>query len=365
MRVVIGHDFMEAYGGAERIVAEMARIFPEAPVYAIAGRDSVARRMGVEDRFTSLLKPRRLLLKHYRLLTPAFPTIVDRLDLPEADVLLTSSYAFAHRLRTENRSPQVCYCYNPLRFAWSMKDHYRGTWAGGGLSARAFDVLAAGMRRSDRRASERVARYVTLSEYAAQQVRASYGREAEVIGPPVDTNLFRPSADKPDDYFLFCGRLIEPYKRPGIVVEAFRRMPDRRLVMAGDGPALDHLRAIAPDNVEFVGELGDQELVHAMQHCRATIFPSRDDFGLIPVEVAACGRPTLAFAGGGALETVVPGVTGEFMPEQTMEAVLDAVRAFDDAAYDRVAVRRHSERWSVDRFRERITRVVAETAALS
>ncbi len=361
MRVVIGHDFMETYGGAERIVADMAHVFPDAPVVAIMGRGEVAQRMGVADRFISLLKPRPALLKSYRLLAPALPAIVDRFSLPEADVLLTSSYAFAHRMQTVNRAPQVCYCYNPLRFAWSMKDDYRAKWTSTRLALPAFDLFAYAMRRTDLRASRRVAHYVTVSEYAAQQVRDCYKRDAEVICPPVDTALFHPSDGQLQDYYLFCGRLIEPYKRPTAVVEAFRHLP-HRLVIAGDGPELSRLRSIATPNVEFVGLLDDAELVRAMQGCLATIFPSQDDFGLIPVEVAACGRPVIAYAGGGALETVLPGVTGEFITEQTAEAVIAAVRGFDPHAYDPRAIRSHAQRWSSDHFREAIGNTVARAA---
>lgn len=361
-QVAIGHDFMEIYGGAERIVREMARIFPDAPVHAILGRESVARRMGVEDRFYPLLRARPALLRHYRLLAPAFPPYLDRVRLDEASVLLTSSYAFAHCFRTANEAPQICYCYAPLRFAWSMTQEYRSFWAGGRVSGRAFDALSAWMRANDRRAAARVHRYVALSEYAAEQIRHSYDRDCEVLPPPVDTELFRPADDGPQDFFLFCGRLVEPYKQPTIAVQAFERL-DARLVVAGDGPELKRLRSIAPPNVDFVGHLEDRELVWHMQHCRAALFPSRDDFGLIPVEVAACGRPTLAYAGGGALETVRPEVSGAFMAEQTVEAVVAAVRAFRDDDYEPAAIREHALRWSKERFGTRLRELVAEAAA--
>ena len=362
VRVVIGHDFMETYGGAERIVAEMAQVFPDAPVIAITGRPEVAQRMGVADRFISLLPPHPTLLRNYRLLAPLMPAIVDRFRLPEADVLLTSSYAFAQRMRTANFAPQVCYCYNPLRFAWSMKDDYRSAWAPNRLAGYAFELFAYAMRKSDLHASRRVAHHVTLSAYAARQVRECYKRDAEIIPPPVDTTLFRPSESGAQDYYLFCGRLIEPYKRPTAVVEAFRHLP-HRLVVAGDGPELSRLRSIATPNVEFVGLLRDAELVRAMQGSLATIFPSQDDFGLIPVEVAACGRPVIAYAGGGALETVRRGVTGEFITEQTAEAVLEAVRRFDPTAYDPAAIRSHAVRWSRDRFRRAIRAAVTQAAS--
>lgn len=360
-RVILGHDFMETYGGAERIVREMGRIFPDAPLYAILGRAAVAHRMEMDGRFHGLLPARPRLLREYRALAPAFPAYLSRVRLPPADVLLTSSYAFAHHMRTENDAPQLCYCYAPLRFAWSMEDDYRAHWAGGPIRNRAFDAMASWMRRTDRRAAGRVARYVALSEYAARQIRDAYGRDCEVLPPPVDTDLFTPAEDGPQDFFLFCGRLVEPYKQPTIAVQAFADL-DAKLVVAGDGPEMERLRGLAPSNVEFVGHLDDAELVWHMQHCQAAIFPSRDDFGLIPVEVAACGRPTLAFAGGGALETVKPGVTGELFERQDAATIADSVRRFRSEDYDPKAIREHALGWSTHRFAARLRELVAEVA---
>ena len=361
-RVVITHDFMEVYGGAERVTAELAIAFPDAPVYAILGRASVARRMGVEDRFTSLMPARPRLLRGYRALTPAFPALVASWRLPEADVLLSSSYAFAHALRTRNDAPQVCYCHSPLRFAWSMTEQYKDERAGGNpLTRLAFDGLAAAMRASDRRAARRVDRYLTQSPYTAEQIERFYARPVDVVGAPVDTTTFRPSGDAPGDYFLLCGRLIEPYKRVGVAIEAFRRL-GLPLVIAGDGPAFAELRASAPANVEFLGHLDDDRLVPLMQGCRAAIFPSRDDFGLIPVEVMACGRPVLAYAGGGAQYTVAPGRTGELFAEQTPDSLAAALQTFDPGVYDPAAIREHALQWGHEPFRERVRAAVLAVA---
>jgi glycosyltransferase involved in cell wall biosynthesis len=363
--VVIAHDFAETYGGAERIIAEAAAVLPGAPLWVIAGRRSVAERMGVGERFHSVLPQNEWLLRHYRLLAPAYPTLVARKRLPAADVLLTSSYAFAHGFRTENDAPQVCFCYSPLRFLWSMTDRYSQRWAGGGIRSRAFAGMVRYMRRVDRRAAARVTHYVAESRHVADQIRAAYGRESEVIHPPVDCSVFRPSAEEGHDgYYLFCGRLIEPYKRPGIVVEAFRSRPERLLV-AGDGPAYAELKRAAGPNVEFVGHVDDGELVPLMQRCAATIFPSVDDFGLIPIEAAACGRPVLAFAGGGALETVAAGRTGEFFDVPTAPALSEALDRFDPDAYDTREIRAHAENWDVPRFQERIGRAILSTAGAS
>jgi glycosyltransferase involved in cell wall biosynthesis len=363
VKTVIAHDFTETYGGAERIIAAAAEVLPDAPFYSIVGRRSVADRMGVGDRFHSILPESDALFERYRLLAPAYQALVRARRLPEADVLLTSSYAFAHGFRTRNDAPQVCYCYSPLRFLWSMTDDYAERWAGGPLRKRAFDAMVSVMRRADRRAARGVDRYVSESLYVADVVRRAYRVESEVIYPPVDCRKFHPSDEAGHDgYFLFSGRLVEPYKRPGIVVEAFRDLP-HRLVIAGDGPAYAELRERASDNVEFVGHVDDDELVPLMQRCAANVFPSIDDFGLIPVETMACGRPMLAFAGGGALETVVAGKTGEFFAEQSTAAVHAAVESFDPDAYDGAAIRAHAEYWDTPRFQAEILEAIEKTAA--
>jgi glycosyltransferase involved in cell wall biosynthesis len=292
-------------------------------------------------------------LRHYRLGAPLFPLLAAARRLPAADVVVSSSYAFAHHMRAANDAPQVCYCHSPLRFAWSMTEAYGDRWARGDLAARAFGGFAAGMRAADRRASRRVARYLTQSPFTAEQIQRFYGREAHVVGAPIACDRFTPSGRPADDYFLFVGRIVEPYKRLGITIEAFRRL-GRRLVVAGDGPDLAELRRMAPANVTFTGHLRDTEVAELMRNCQATIFPSRDDFGLIPLEVNACGRPVLAYADGGALHTVVPGTTGELFAEQTAAAIEAAVRAFDPGAYDVADMRNHALEYDAPVFRRRV-----------
>jgi glycosyltransferase involved in cell wall biosynthesis len=362
LRVTIAHDKLLEYGGAERIVAIMAAALPEAPFWAVVGRQEVAERMGVADRYHTVLPERQWIRANYRLLTPLYPPLIRARPLPEADLLLTSSFAFAHHFRTRNDAPQLCYCYSPLRFAWSMSEAYRIEL---GPARRLSRAAAAAFRAVDRRAARRVTRYVAESRYVADQIERFYGRSADVIYPPVDCELFRPGEEGHDGYYLFSGRLLEAYKRPSLAVEAFRELPGERLVVAGDGPALPELRRNAPGNVEFCGQLDDRDLIPLMQRCAAVVFPSRDDFGLIPVEVMACGRPVLAYGAGGALETVVPGRTGEFFEEQSVAAIRDAIRRFDPDAYDPDQIRAHAERWRRERFEAEILAAVEETAAES
>ncbi len=351
------------FGGAERIAAAMAKLFPDAEFWTILGRTDTAERMGVSDRFRSVLPERRWLLHNYRSLAPLYPALVRAKRLPRADLLITSSYAFAHGFRTKNRAPQLCYCYSPLRFAWSMTEEYSARVPGGRAGSAALKVMAAGIRRADRSAASRVTSYVAESHYVARQIAANYGREAAVIWPPVDCDRFTPSEKAGHDgFYLFSSRMIEPYKRPTLAVDAFRGI-NKRLVMVGDGPELARLRRSAPANVEFTGHLSDDELVPLMQRAAAVVFPSQDDFGLVPVEAMACGRPVIAFAGGGAMETVVPGVTGELFRSADVASLQKLLDAFDPDAYDSGAVRAHALKWRRARFERELRAAAAATVA--
>jgi glycosyltransferase involved in cell wall biosynthesis len=365
-RVVIAHDNLRWYGGAERIAAIIAEAFPDADFWTVFGGSEAAERMGVADRLRTLLPTNRAMIRAYRVLAPAYPAVIRSRPLPDADLLLTSSFAFAHHFRTRNRAPQLCYCYSPLRAAWTMTEDYAAELGRGRAGAALARVTARGLRRIDWRAAQRVSRYVAESRYVGRQIEEFYERPAEVIYPPVDCDLFRPSGQPGHDgYFLFCGRLVEAYKRPSLVVRAFRDLPQHRLVVAGDGPALSRLQAEATANVTFLGQVGDADLVPLMQRCAAVVFPSRDDFGLIPVEAMACGRPALAYAAGGALETVVAGRTGEFFDEQSPGAIRDAVERFEPDSYDSDAIRAHALGWRRERFTSEIRAAAARTLLAS
>ena len=353
-RVLITHDFFETFGGAERVTAEIAKAFPKAEVYAILGRESVAERMGIAGRVTTVLPERRRLLRHYRSLAPVYPALVRATRLPEADLVIASTYAYAHAFRQRSHAPVICYSHGPLRHLWSQQSTYADELRGGRPARASFAAYAAMARVADRAAARSVDRFLTQSPYTAELIERAYGRRAELLPPPVDCELFRPSEKPSDGYFLFVGRLVEAYKRPSVVVEAFAKMPELQLRVAGDGPAFDSLRRRATPNVEFLGRLEDQDLIEVMQGCEAAIFPSVDDFGLVPLEVNACGRPVLALGAGGALHTVAPGVSGEFLEDRTPAAVIKAVRQFDPSRYDAEAIRGHALKWDAAAFRRRL-----------
>lgn len=362
VRVAVVHDFYEAFGGAERVTAEIAAAFPDAEIYAILGRRSVAERMGVADRIHTMLPEKSRLLEHYRMLAPMYPGLVRRTRLPAADVVVSSSYAYALAARTTNDAPHLCYCHSPIRHLWSSPGTYTHHFRGGRLTHLAFTGYTAAGRAADRRAASRVRAFLTPSPHSAELIARSYGRQAEVLAPPINCELFRPTLAPPRGYFLFAGRLVDTYKRASVVIDAFSRMPERRLVVAGDGPDRAWLEARAGENVEFVGALGDDALVEVMQGCEAAVFPSCDDFGLIPLEVNACGRPVIALRAGGALHTVAEGVSGTYFEAATVEDVVAAVSDHDRVRYDPIAIRRHALRWSASDFRDRIRNAAVQIA---
>lgn len=363
MRVIITHDFYETFGGAERVTAEIARAFPDAPVYSILGRQSVAERMGVADRIHSLLPARPRLLYHYRKLAPFYQGLVRAATLPDADLVIASSYGYAHGFRTRNNAPVICYSHGPLRHLWSQQDEYATKMPGGALGRLTFDAYAAAYRAVDRSTARGVDLFLTQSPFTAEVIERAYGRHAALLPPFVDCDVFRPSTQPANGYFLFAGRLVEPYKRPSMVIDAFKQLPEVKLRVAGDGPALRDLRRRATSNVEFLGRLGDEDLVNLMQHCHAAVFPSVDDFGLVPLEVNACGRPVIAAQGGGSLHNVAPGVSGEFLEEESSIGIAKAVRNFDVARYDSRAIRAHALRRNGGEFRRGLHQAALRVAA--
>lgn len=332
-------------------------------MYAILGRPAVARRMGIEDRVTTLLPDMPGLLRRYRSLAPLYPLLVRSARLPRADVVIASSYAYAHGFRTVNDAPVVCYCHGPFRHLWSQQEIYARQMGLGRAGRIAFAGYTAWGRAADRAAARTVHTYLTQSPFTAEQITRAYDRSAGLVPPPIACDRFQPSGKPDEGFFLFAGRLVEAYKRPSLVVEAFRRMPELRLRIAGDGPALEELRRRATPNITFLGGLGDADLASQMQACSAAIFPSIDDFGLIPLEVNACGRPVLALAAGGARHTVAPGVSGEFIAEQSADALVRAVRDFDPTRYEPDVVRAHALTWDGQVFRRRLRAAVREAIA--
>ena len=283
-------------------------------------------------------------------------------------MVLSTSHAVAKGARAGPGSTHICYCLTPMRYVWDQREAYLGR----GLRRALAFPLATLLRRWDARRSapDRIHRFLAISQTVAGRVREHYGREAEVIYPPVDVERIRPNGRAPEPFFLLVGGFV-PYKREDTAVEAFRRL-GLRLVVAGDGPTRARIAATAPPNVEFTGFLSDAALADLYARCRALIYPQEEDFGLVAVEAQAAGRPVIAFGRGGATETVRPldasgsnSATGVWFDAQQPEALVAAVQRFIrvEDRFDPVYIRHHAERFSAGRFRSEMRAAVASGLA--
>lgn len=361
-------------------------MFPEAPVYT-ALYDS--RRLppefaGLPVR-TSWLQRIPAAAARHRWLVPVMPFAFGSFDLRGYDLVLSSSHACAHGVRVPPGTVHVCYCHTPMRYAWDRQATYLAALPAPARPA--ASAALAWLRTWDRRAAQRVDHYIANSHNVAERITRQYGRESTVIYPPVDVEFFTPSplpspplggegktgaAYSPShpeggegrvrgDYYLVASRLV-PYKRIDLAIEACNqlRLP---LVVVGDGPERGRLQAMAGPTVRFAGEVDDQSLREFYRGCSALIFPGEEDFGMVPVEAQACGRPVIAYGRGGALETVLPGRTGMLFTEPSAASLAEALAQFDPRAFDPHAIHAHAEQFSQARFRRELHRVIERVTA--
>jgi glycosyltransferase involved in cell wall biosynthesis len=370
MRVALVHDWLDSWGGGESVLAELLRAFPSADVHTLVDfldPDDRAR-LGNVRIATSPLQHLPGARRWFRYAAALRPQLIERLDLSGYDVVISDSHAVAKGARVHAGQVHVCYCHTPARFAWTMSSTYAERAAAGTswrrpLVARALERF----RRWDRAASVRVDRFVANSRYIAAAITRCYGRDSVVVYPPVDVARFALAADAraeaPRSDYVTVSRLV-PYKRVDILVEAFRALPECRLVVIGDGPDRARLEALAVPNVVFAGREDDAETARRVAAARAFLFVAEEDFGIAPVEAQAAGTPVIAYGRGGVPESIrgqdddVP--TGYFFDEQTPEAVIDAVRAFESGAVriSAAACRANALRFAPARFRDEMTRVV-------
>lgn len=357
-RVALVHDWLNQMGGAENVLEELVRLFPDAPVYtSMYDRLTMPASYQTWQIRTTFMQRLPAVTRHHQKYLAVYPAAFGSVDLSDFDLVLSNKSGFCHGVRTQrgsHRALHVCYCLTPTRFLW-LFDHYREREQIHAALSTTLQPLLAQLRRWDYAAAQRVDHFIAISSEIQRRVRSIYQRESVIIHPPVDTDYFRPAeALPPGDYFLIVSRLI-PYKRIDLAVEAFRTMPDKKLVIVGDGRDRAALAAKATPNISFLGRQPRERVRTVMQGCKAFLFPGLEDFGIAPVEALSAGRPVIAFAGGGALDTVTPGETGEFFTEQNAASLRAAVTHFDAAAYDPVACRRQAERFSTAQFHTQLT----------
>ncbi len=347
-RVVLVHDYLLVMRGAERTFAAIADCFVQAPIFTILYDEQ-----GTDGRFagrrvsTSPLQRLGAVQGNFRRLLPLYPAAVSRLSLPPCELVLSSSSAFAHGVRVPEGAVHLCYCYTPFRYAWY--EHQRALEEVPAPLRPLLRAELARIRRWDLRASRRVDSYIAISELSRQRIERYWGRQARVVHPPVETARFAPG--EPGDALLVVSELVR-HKRLQVALEAARRAraPIR---VAGTGPDLESLRAAYPE-AEFLGRVDDAQLAELYAQARAVIVPSMEEFGITAVEAQAAGRPVIAAGAGGALETVIDGVTGTLVPLDDIEAFRQAIERIDSLGLDPARAVENAEHFSVPVFRRRI-----------
>jgi len=355
--VILSHDWLLGTRGAERVLEVLCATFENAPVYTLLYDRSVSGpmvnrhtvRTSLLQRVPGITARRGGRGSVHRYFLPVFPFAVEQLRPPEVDIVISSSHCVAKGIRPKGRSKHLCYCLTPMRYAWLFYDEYFGTDP---VKKMILAPMLAALRRWDKRSSERVDRFVAISTCVRNRIRRFYERDADVVFPPVDTDRMTPGGNNAGSYDLIVSGL-SPLKRIDLAVSAYNRT-GMRLKIIGAGTLTEYLRGMAKSNIEFLGAVSDDEVLEAYRGCRMLLFPGVDDFGLVPVEAQACGKPVVAFAQGGALDTVEEGVTGVFFQKQNVASLGEAIERCAATSWDRDAIRARAERFGIDRFRREL-----------
>jgi glycosyltransferase involved in cell wall biosynthesis len=348
LKVALAHDWLNGMRGGERCLDLICKEFPEADLYTLLFRpEQVSDAIRSRKVHVSGLQRVPGFLNHYRWFLPLFPLAMESFRVPAGtDLVLSTSHCVAKGLVPPPGAKHLCYCFTPMRYAWSLQEDYFGK---GRCKRAALDLALARLRKWDRKASARVDRFVAISRHVKARIQQYYGREATVVYPPVATQFFTPDERGGHDGYDLVVSALVPYKRVDLAVQAYSRT-GFPLKIAGVGTELAALQKIAAQNVEFLGRVPDEGIRELYRRCRFLAFPGEEDFGIVPLEAQACGKPVLAFGKGGLLETVVDGKTGVFFGEQTPEALADAAVRAEGIAWDAAAIRAHAEQFSEQRF---------------
>jgi glycosyltransferase involved in cell wall biosynthesis len=364
MRVAVVHDWLVVNGGAERTLARILECYPQAEVFTLVDFLPPEERHFLGDRpvHTSFLQRLPSARKHYRNFLPLMPVAVESFDLSAFDLVISSSFCVAKGVLSGPDQLHVSYVHSPMRYAWDLQHQYlREHGLERGVRGFLTRKLLYNMRMWDFRTANGVDGFISNSHFVARRVWKIYRRESAVIHPPVDTEFFHPAECEREDYYLTASRLV-PYKRTRLIIDAFTHMPDRRLVVIGDGPEFERLKTMAGPNVQMLGYQPNAVLRQYMQRARAFIFAALEDFGIVPVEAQACGTPVIAYGRGGVTESVVEGKSGIFFQEQTAESLLDAIQQFERrmARFSTSEIRANALRFSAERFKQQFRAYVEE-----
>jgi len=359
VRTALVHDWLLGMRGGEKALEILCGLYPEADLFTLI------HRRGSTSPAIERMRPRTSWLQHlpgieryYRSCLPLFPFVIEQFDLDGYDLVISTSHCVAKSVIRPGRARHLCYCFTPMRYAWDQFDAYFGPARLGRVRSGLMRPVMAALARWDARTAGRVDRYVAISQHVARRIGRYYNREAAIVYPPVDTSFYQPDHTARGPWALMVTALV-PYKRADLAIEACRRarVPLR---IVGDGPDRATLERLAGSGVEFLGTRSDEELRTLYQSAAAVLLPGEEDFGIVPVEAQACGRPVVALARGGALETVVDGVTGVLVSDSTAQAFADGITRALSQDFDSATIRAHALRFDRSRFAREIQACVTD-----
>ena len=372
MKVALVHDWLTGMRGGEKCLEVFCELYPFADLYTLLHvRGTVSQVIEQRRIFTSFLQKIPGIRRNYRNYLPLFPMAIEQFDLRGYDLVLSSSHCVAKGVKRQNVPLHICYCYSPMRYIWDMYSSYFGKERRNFPARMAISIVRNYLRKWDVRTSARVDRFVAISHNVATRIQRHYGRGADVIHPPVDADFFTPDTRVRRKYYLIVSALV-PYKRLDLAIEAFNTL-GYPLKIVGAGPEEKRLKKLANANIELLGWKSNDELLDLYRGSRALVFPGEEDFGIVPLEAMACGRPVIAFGKGGALETVLPfrkqrsgeqdGIlTGIFFYDQSVEALRKAVLDFEENThcFHEEGIRRHAQRFHRSLFKKKISNCISE-----
>lgn len=366
MKIAVLHEWLTDFAGAENVLEQIVRAVNPSQLMTLVDHMTKGRRAFLNEIpiTTSFIQKLPFSKSKYRGYLPLMPMAVEQFDVSEFDVVVSSHYSVCHGVLTRPDQPHLTYTHSPVRYAWDLQHQYLNE--SGLAKKRIRGSLARAilhyLRVWDHAAGQRPDYFSANSKFIARRIEKCYRRQARVIYPPVDVDRFSLTTEPREDFYVTASRMV-PYKRISLIVEAFTRMPNRHLVVIGDGPEFDRIRRLAGKNVAFLGYQSDAVLTSHLKTARAFIFAALEDFGILPVEAQACGTPVIALGRGGTAETVVDGETGILFDEQSVESLLQGIQRFEavEPRLDRELIRRHAEKFSVERFRNEFSDYVEES----
>ncbi|MGX9418433.1 glycosyltransferase family 4 protein [Vibrio sp. WJH972] len=362
MKVAIVHDWLTQTGGAELVLQQLIELYPDCEVFSLLDfleqkdRDFYLAGKTVKTSFIQKLPFAKKLYRNY---LPLMPIAIEQFDFSGFDVVISSSYAVAKGVITSPNQLHISYCHSPIRYAWDMQTQYlKESNMTSGLKSVLVRYLLHKIRIWDHRSAASVDQFIANSNFIKKRINKFYKRDSEVIFPPVDVSSFALQETK-EDFYVTASRMV-PYKKICLIVQAFSKMPDKKLVVIGTGPDFDKIKSYASDNVELMGYQPYSVLIEKMQKARAFVFAAEEDFGIVPLEAQACGTPVIAYGIGGSLDTVVDGETGVYFHKQDEQSLIQAVEKFETLSFDPLVIRKHAEGFSSEIFRQNVGKFVED-----